>query len=237
MFPEPPDILRDVIEWDVLNWSRMLPVWERSIRNLDPSRARILAVGERGGGVSLWFAQRGFEVICSDLGGPAESARRLHASYGVSDRVRYESIDVFAISHGSAEFDVVVSKSVIGGLKLVYKDAATRTLANQALAMREIHRVLKPGGVWLGAENMEGSPVHRQLRLMTKSKVGWRHLAPTDWPELLAPFSRREIRYFGCIPTLFRTPGLNWLAHSVNRAIDPVIPSNFKYIAFVTATK
>lgn len=237
MIPAPTDLLRDVLEWDVLNWSRMLPVWERSLRNLDPSRARILAVGERGGGVSLWFAQRGFQVICSDLGGPADSARRLHAAYGVSDRVRYESIDVFAISYGPAEFDIVVSKSVIGGLKLVYKDAATRTLANQTLALREIHRVLKPGGVWLGAENMQGSLFHRRLRSATKGNVGWRHIAPSDWAELLAPYSRTEIRYFGCIPTLFRKPGLNRLAHSVNRVIDPIIPSHSKYIAFVTATK
>ncbi|MBX9602036.1 MAG: class I SAM-dependent methyltransferase [Bryobacteraceae bacterium] len=207
------------------------------MKDLDPSRARILAVGERGGGVSLWFALRGYQVVCSDLGGPADSARRLHCAYGVSDRVQYESIDVFAISHRSEEFDIVVSKSVIGGLKLVYKDPSTRTLENQSRAMREIHRVLKPNGVWLGAENMQGSLIHRRLRTMSKAKVGWRHLAPSDWPELLAPFSHREIQYFGYIPTLFRTPALNWLAHSANRTLDPVLPRNHKYIAFVTATK
>ena len=58
----PPDdaLIRAAIGWDVRNWSRALAFWQRHLDDSHPRRA--LALGERGGGLSLWLASQGIEV-------------------------------------------------------------------------------------------------------------------------------------------------------------------------------
>lgn len=148
------NLLKDVIEWDVRSWAPCLDFWALVIQRKQPTSTRVLTVGERNGGISLWFALQGFNVICSDRGGPTRRASELHRYYGVSDRVAYADINVFSMPYSDASFDFVACKSVIGGLKAVNRDATTRTLDNQSRAVEEIHRVIKPGGCFLGAENL-----------------------------------------------------------------------------------
>ena len=146
-------LLADVFQWDVGTWSKALRVWEAVLAPLPQGRA--LALGEREGGLSLYLAMHGHRVICSDLSSPEPSARPLHERYQVHPRVAYEAQDITNIQHPDNSFDVVMFKSVIGALS---------TKERQLKALAEIHRVLRPGGVLLFAENLGGSRLHRWMR-------------------------------------------------------------------------
>ncbi len=145
--------LADIIQWDIKNWSKCLSFWEKNA-DLDTSK-RVLALGEREGGISLYFAQNGHEVICSDYNPMPETTKLMHADYGVSDKITYQKIDMKDINLEDASVDVVVFKSVIGALG---------NKEDQEKALNEIYRVLKNDGVFLFAENLEGSKLHNYLR-------------------------------------------------------------------------
>ena len=91
--------LDDIFEWDVDNWSKCLPYWEPWLTRLDRDTARILALGERNGGLSLWFALQGFKVLCTDYYMPGEVARLSHARWMVQDRISYAAVDAFNIPY------------------------------------------------------------------------------------------------------------------------------------------
>lgn len=91
----------------MLNWSRALGVWQRfPLRGAGQLKA--LAVGEREGGLSLWLASSGCRVHCTDLHGPSQEARTLHAKHGIQAPVVYEAQDIIALSYPDGTFDVVV---------------------------------------------------------------------------------------------------------------------------------
>ncbi len=230
-------VIRDVIEWDVLNWSRALPFWAEALARYDPARHSVLAVGERRGGLSLWFALQGFRVVCTDIRPPGDAAREMHRAYGVEGRITYETVDALRMSFADRSFDIVACKSVIGGLKKVYADPSTRSLETQAMALREIHRVLKPEGCWLGAENMRGTLLHRKGREWGDGTPGWRYLAAAEWPVLLRPFRAHEIGYFGFLPTRYGGERLRRACYAANRWLRPLLRPSWNYIAFIRAYK
>jgi SAM-dependent methyltransferase len=233
-----PTVLKDIIEWDVLNWSRALAFWDKTLHKFDPATAKTLTLGERGGGISLWLALKGYQVVCTDRDGVQETAKPLHERYRVAERIHYKSIDAFHIPYDNDSFDIVACKSVIGGLKSNYSDPSTRTLESQSNAMDEINRVLKPGGCWLGAENLRGSTVHQWIRKRAKGdKLGWRHLAMEEWPHLLRSFSRYEVHCFGLVPTLSGHDWLNRVSYGINCALNPLTPQDWNYIVFLKAFK
>lgn len=224
--PSAPD-LKDVLQWEVRSWSRALPLWQRYLPVQRPARA--LAIGEREGGLSLWLAHKGFEVTCTDLHPFPEATSGLHARYGVQDRITYAQADVLALPFPDASFEVAVFKSVIGALGT--KDA-------QAQAVRELHRVLKPGGVLLFAENLSGSPVHRWLR---RRFVAWDHYwrylqLPAD-RDLFDPFFRVDLRSTGLLANLGRSECQRDLLARADGVICKVVPSAWHTVVYGVAEK
>jgi SAM-dependent methyltransferase len=227
-----------IIEWDVRNWSRCLSFWEPLVQRFNPAEGSVLALGERHGGIALWFALRGFHVTCSDLGGPTAKARELHSEFGVSARVTYADVDMFSMPYPAESFDIVACKSVIGGLKKEHKNAATRTLENQAAAVREIRRVLKPSGCFLGAENLTGSLLHEVMRAATKgSRLGWRYPTQRELGLLFADFASIEIEPFGFFGTRTTKLGVDRVTGFLDRLLSPILPKRWLYIAFLRAQK
>jgi len=226
----PPSVLDDILEWDVASWSRALRFWER--RTGDLAGQRVLELGARRGGLSLYFALRGAEVICSDLDGPAPEARALHERHRVAERVRYEALDATAIALPPAGVDVVAFKSVLGGVGS--HDAFDR----QRRAVSEIHRVLKPGGVLLFAENLRATRLHGWLRRrFTDWGERWRYPTLDEMDRLLAPFARVERETFGFCATLGRSEGQRRALHAVDRLVDPCLGSRHKTIVYGCAWK
>ena len=98
--------LADIIQWDIKNWSKCLDFWEENA-DLKPNQ-KVLALGEREGGMSLYFALKGHEVICSDYNPMPDTTKVMHAEYGVADKISYQKIDMKAIKDGGAEFHRII---------------------------------------------------------------------------------------------------------------------------------
>jgi SAM-dependent methyltransferase len=156
-----------------------------------------LDLGARDGGLSLYLAEKGMRVVCSDLQGPTPAARTLHERYGVGDLVEYRTVNAADMPFGDGRFDVVVFKSILGGIGTSLNYAAIQA------AMGEICRVLKPGGLLLFAENQRGSRFHQRARsLFVPWGNTWYYVASQELVELLSVFGSCEIRtygFFSCI--------------------------------------
>lgn len=216
-------------QWEVRSWSRAYPLWHRTLAALPKDRRLALALGERDGGLSLMLADHGFYTVCSDLHGPTERAKALHLTYGWEDAITYESIDATAILKPDASFDVVVFKSMIGALGSKEK---------QALAIREMHRVLKPGGVLLFAENLRGTAFHRFLRRhFVPWNSFWRYPDILRDRDLFAPFARMVDGSTGLLASLGRSEMQRDLLGRVDAIIAPLVPVSWRTIWYGVAFK
>jgi SAM-dependent methyltransferase len=219
-------IIDDVIEWDVGSWSQALVLWDRVLRGRAVPQT-VLEIGSRHGGLSLYFAIKGYSVVCSDIGGPAAEAAALHDRYGVGASVTYADVDVTAIPYPEATFDIVAFKSVLGAIRV------EPVLDAQRLAVREIHRVLKPGGLLLFAENLAASPLHVWLRgRFTQWGARWQYPTAAELRSLLNGFASAELETVGFLAALGRTERQRRTLHKIDRAILPVIPSNYRYVGY-----
>ena len=219
--------LKDIFQWEVRSWSSAMPLWRKHLPQ--HRQVRCLGIGERGGGLSLWLAGEGFEVTCTDLRDFPAETQVLHEKYGVADRIRYQQADATALPFAEASYDVVIFKSVIGAL-------GTKHLQQQAI--REMHRVLRPGGVLLFAENLHGSPLHGLLRRRFVSWSSyWRYLDPVDDRDLFAPFIRLEEGTTGFIANLGRTEGQRDLLARFDTLARPLIPRSLRTIWYGAAIK
>ncbi len=216
-------------QWEVRSWSRAWPVWRRTLQAVPAGKRHALALGERDGGLSLMLAEHGFVTVCSDLRGPTERAHELHRVFGWQDQVTYEHIDALAITKPGACYDVVVFKSMIGALGSKEK---------QALALREMHRVLKPGGVLLFAENLHGTRLHQWLRRRFVAwDHYWRYLDPVDDLDLFAGFERTELYTTGLLANLGRSELQRDLLARVDAVLAPLVPVRWRTILYGVAVK
>ena len=225
--PSDDALIRAAIGWDVRNWSRALAFWQR---HLDGSHARrALALGERGGGLSLWLASQGIEVVCTDLEASLDPARDLHERFGVRALVTYENQDATAIHHPDGSFDVVIFKSVIGALQ---------TKERQLQAISEMHRVLAPGGLLLFAENLVGSRLHRRLRSrFVRWERSWRYIDTARDSDLFDAFDEIEFETWGVLGALGRSESQRDLLGRIDAWIVPHLPSRWRYIVFGACRK
>lgn len=129
------------------NWSNTLKVWQPIIDKL-PQNAKILAVGERNGGLSLWLTTLGYKVECTDRIEPSPQAIALHKAYNVQDNISYKVIDIVHDVLPSEQYDLVIMKSVFGGLKEEYQNSITRTSEVRQKALENIHKSLKPEDIY-----------------------------------------------------------------------------------------
>jgi len=225
-----PAFIRDVFQWDVASWRFALEVWAEAPGDL--AGAEVLDLGARDGGLSLYFASRGCRVVCSDYSGPSDKAVGLHRCYGVQDRVSYRRMDATAIDSPDACFDIVCFKSVLGAV------GAGGRPDRQQRALMEVHRVLRPGGRLLFAENLQASWLHRVLRRRCVAwGQRWRYPSLRELEAMLSHFRQTRIRTSGCLAVLGRTEKQRQLLHAVDVLLRPVIPSRWHYVAAGYALK
>jgi SAM-dependent methyltransferase len=224
-------LLLDIIEWDVVNWSFCLDLWEEHTSQ-DLATVSALELGSRHGGLSLWLALKGSLVKCTDLEGPTALAVEKHKKYDVSHLVEYESVDGLKIPY-EEQFDVILFKSILGGI------GWGNQLDNQRQAIQEIYKALKPGGELFFVENLVASPLHQFLRKnFVKWGNSWRYVTIPEMVSFLSPFSKVEFQANGFLGALGRTE----LQHEAlgkldQRFFNQIVPEHWKYILAGVAQK
>lgn len=222
-------LIKDIIAWDISTWKSAIYLWDRLFPEM--SGKLVLDIGARDGGLSLYFALKGCNVVCSEMHSPNEKALRLHEDYRVSDRISYKMIDATAIDCSENCFDFVCMKSVMPSIGYGGR-------ANQQKAMREIYRVLKPGGSLLFAENLAATRVHTYFRSRFTNwgdKVRYIHLA--ELPEMLSDFSTVRFTAHGFLAVFGRSEMQRSILHMLDRVIQPLISDYAKYLVVGCATK
>lgn len=218
---------QDVIEWEVRNWGKTLDFWEPHLPTAETTKA--LTVGERNGGLSLWLAQKGFQVTSTDLEGVTGKAHDLHRTYQVEGRIEYQAADMTQLPFDDNSFDLIAFKSVVGALS---------TKSNQQQAFDELYRVLKPGGTLVFAENLTGTSFHQWIRKkFVKWSTYWRYLHPNRDFDLLSQFSEVKDRTHGVLAVFGRSEGQRDFLARIDSVLSPITPKSWRYIWFVVAKK
>lgn len=185
---------------------------------------KVLALGEREGGLSFYFASKGCEVTCSDYNEFPDTTKAFHLAKGVADNIEYAQVDMREIPYSDDQFDVVVFKSVLGSVG--NKD-------DQDKAMKEIYRVLKPGGAFLFAENAVASRVHRYMR---KRFVNWgdrwRYISRKEIKEWVAPYKEQHLKSYGTSAVFGRNESQRAFLAGLDVVMSPITPSAWRYIFF-----
>ncbi len=219
------EIITDIIEWDSVNWAKFLDFIDDA--DMDFQGKRVLALGERNGGMSLFFALRGAEVLCSDLDGPTDEAPVLHEKYGVRSKIKYAAIDAVHIpSEYDGQFDVVTFKSVLGGI------GRNNNYHAQEQCVASIYRVLKKDGLCIFADNMRGSFLHMALRQRFVSWGGtWHYETDKEITSLFHQFRLIDTRKFGVVGTFGRSEWQRRLLGKFDTVVfDKILPDTSKYI-------
>lgn len=220
--------LEDILQWDVKSWKPALDFWEKEIDWSNIQNA--LELGGREGGLSLWLAQKGVDMVCSDLENVEETAKSLHEKHNV--KVQYQDIDATAIPYEN-HFDIIVFKSIIGGI------GRNDQIQNQEKAFQQMHKALKPGGKLLFAENLAASPLHRFFRKrFVKWGSSWRYVSIPEMESFLKDFSKIEMHTTGFCAAFGRTENQrNLLSQSDKILFNVLTPKSWKYIVYGIAEK
>ena len=126
-------------------------------------------------------------------------------------------------------FDIVVFKSVIGALGSPEK---------QAKAISEIHRILKPGGVLLFAENLKGSWFHGLLRKLFVTWASyWYYPSISEMKSYLSIFKSIKYRSTGLLSCFIRNEGLRQYTSKLDAILEKLLSKDFRYIIYGAAIK
>ena len=140
----------DITEWDSVNWGKAIKFIDGL--NLPIENKKILELGSRNGGMSLFFSNRGGYCVCTDLNIPGEKAEAKHKKWHVENRIKYAAIDATDMPKDyRIYFDYVTFKSVLGGI------GSYGNIEKERLAVINIHNVLRDDGYVVFIENMKAS--------------------------------------------------------------------------------
>jgi SAM-dependent methyltransferase len=215
--------------------------FERQLFARCPGR-RVLDYGCGNGQYALLAARQGALATGIDISDVSiANARQEAARAGVSDRVTFHVMDCEAMEFEDDSFDVICVSGVLHHLDL-------------GAAMREIARVLRPGGEVICAEALGHNPLIRLYRRMTPHlRTAWEtdhiirrrdvllarrwfrsiqmrffHLATLAVvPLRTRPVFDRALQVAEAVDeVLLRIPGLRWQAWQIVYVLsDPIKPS------------
>lgn len=176
---------KNILAWDVYNWSGALKYWEGFLKS--KLKLECLELGANKGGLSLWLASKGHHVICNDIRPVSDEVIQYHKQFYYTGKIDYESFDAVSIPYQN-KFDLMILKSVLGG---VGRDGNNKRIE---MAIKEIHKALKPEGLFFFAENLKATKFHSFFRnnFMHWAK-DWNYMSSMDLERHLSIFSEQKI--------------------------------------------
>lgn len=221
--------LKDIINWDITNWSKAIPFWEKHA-DLNSYKLKCLELGGNHGGLSLWLAQKGHQVICSDLKNPEKISKQLHEKYGELS-ISYQGINALDIPYEN-EFDIIIFKSILGGVSRGNRNERKQQTINQ------IYKALKPGGKLLFAENLVASPLHRFFRNnFVRWGNDWNYLSISEVESLFSDFETFKYKTVGFLGTFGRNEKQRIFLGKIDVILHPFLKEKHQYILIAYAKK
>lgn len=221
------NLINDIIQWDIKNWSKALPFWENNVKFAPPQKA--LALGERDGGLSLWLALKNIDVTCTDYKDFEQTPLDLHKKHQVDKNISYQQADAKSLPYANESFEIVIFKSMIGALE---------NSENQLTAIKEAYRVLKPGGYLIFAENLQATKVHQFARnKFTSWGQRWYYPSITEIKEYCKDFNQFRYKAIGFGSPFGRTEKQRNFLSGIDSITNSITPNSWKYLLFGVATK
>lgn len=219
----------ETVEWDIETWKRAFEFWELEINWTGIERA--LEIGARKGGPSRWLAQKGIEVDCTDRKNTLSTAGAFQQLDKSNLKISFFDLDVLDLQE-IEKYDLIICKSVLGG---VGHHGQNQKISQ---AISNIHQALKPGGVFLFAENLESSPIHRVLRKkLVRWGEGWNYIPFSQLKVFFDDFSECKINTTGFLSTFGRSEKQRTILAKIDRFILPIIPQKWNYLGYGIAKK
>ena len=228
--PLAPDLTTaDILKWDVRTWSPVLDLWRGALGSPDRP-LECLELGAGPGGPSLWLAAQGHNVVCSNFSSSRELATPLHSRYPEITSIQYQDVDMTDIPWES-HFDVIVFRSVLGGVRPI-------GVESQQIAIEQIRRALKPGGVLLFAENTRATVFHRiARRLAHRRRTGpWSYPTNRDFAGYFERFASFQLRHTGVLAMFGLTESHRAALSRADAAVFNRLPRSWRYVTYGTAT-
>ncbi len=225
------ELISDIIEWDIHNWKKAILFWEKYLSNNNFSfkNKKVLEIGSRNGGLSLWAALKGANVVCSDLNGPKEKAKYLHKKYNLQKKIKYKKINILNINYPDKTFDYVLFKSVLGGLT---------KKENQSKALKEIYRILKNNGILFFAENLKASFIHFIFRkIFVRWNSYWRYIKINEMKEFIKMFEKKIYKTSGFLGTFGRKEIQRNFLGKLDDILELIVLPASRYIIYGIAKK
>ena len=223
--------MQDIVEWDVAHWSRAFQLWDQELGG-DWHGKSALDLGARGGGLSLYLSLRGCKVTYLDLHPAPEKAHDLFLKYGVTERLKFVQASVTHLPMADASFDLVAFKSLLGSV------GKTQGWQGQQFTVAEAGRVLKPGGMFLFAENAVASGVHQYCRTQfVPWGAEWRYVSVTEMRTLLENFDMYQLKTAGLLAVFGRREWQRAMLARLDRVLHPFFPETSKYLMYGYARK
>lgn len=220
---------KNILAWDVYNWSGALKYWESILKPSQPLEC--LELGANKGGLSLWLASKEHHVICNDIRPVNDEVVQYHKQFNYTGKITYESFDAVNIPYEN-KFDVIILKSVLGGVGREGKDERIE------MTIKEIHKALKPGGLFLFAENLKATKFHSFFRKnFVHWAKDWNYMKKTQFEKYMEIFSELSIKTTGFLGAF----GFNERSKKFLGKIDSVVfnrlPASCHYIVYGYAKK
>ncbi|MFC1731775.1 methyltransferase domain-containing protein [candidate division KSB1 bacterium] len=222
--------IKDIIGWDIVNWSRTLDYWEKQIQEQQKNN-RCLELGGRLGGLSLWLAMKGNQVICSDLESPEKEATAIHQKYECNSLITYQSIDATNIPYEN-HFDIVCFKSILGGISRNNHNELKKKTIN------EVYKALKKDGILLFAENLESSSLHSIFRKhFVKWGSEWNYLKIDEIDDIFESYKKVKYTTVGFWGAFGRKEWQRNLFGRIDKVFEKMVFKRMRYIIIGTAQK
>ncbi len=173
--------------WGGTLWNNFVPFIRKRIDLIFKYKSDrvLLEIGAREGILSSLFKDQ-FKVICSDISYTEADIKKS------TPEITFMNLNCMNIDLDDDSVDIVLAKSVMGGLK---------DYSNQEIAFNEVFRILRPGGLFFFAENTTGSFIHRILRrIKNKRKLDyWHYCSDDDLTKLSEKYKVISKEYHGVI--------------------------------------
>lgn len=225
--------LKDYLEWDIYTWSKALDEWRVILKEKNYNNCKALEIGSKNGGLSLFLAKEfNFGVACTDITEPSEKAKALHKKFEVETKINYSTQNVLNLQYDDNIFDVAIFKSVLGSA------GKNENIGNQFAAIKEIHRVLKPGGILLFAENAKASYFHRAFRkVFRRWSEYWRYISVNEMQNMLSIFNEKKIFTAGFFSVFASNNSFKKILFKADNILEKFISKNSLYVVYGYAIK